>query len=518
MHQINLFCKYDKVNHNTKKLKLVALKNNTMKKLLSLFMLSIFIISCSEKDPVVDETPSEPNGSETIDPSNFGTISSMPNQFFDKVNPDVGKWNLSAKNSSNSESNNQVVSSSIYQTQSFSSLNNSENAEYIEEQLLSITQQVNDLIDEELSVLNEIQTYLDEYINQFRSQSFDYDPTNYIKIKDTLFVTAEELHNNAISKRNEAVEISSEAIGEQAYLVANNFIEQISTKINDAVPTSLQTLSNFFSITYVLYNDFNVDFSTEVISEIEEFYSVVNKIAPFNEALYNILFDEVYENLYGSEWINEYGDILADFTDENYNTFLNLFPSKLDEINSKLELFEGYYNSALEQEQQFNNVVSELVYESSKNGAKMFLANYIPEIGGRYTEMNAWKLALLISYLDAQVQYILYIGELSKEYHSIFANQSGYNRLPCNLYERIIAIEPIEVEANTMYPDFDYLGISYENWPAYDEQFWKEYPFESTYSSLIDEMLMRINESGCDCFIDAGHPIEEIRTEYSVCE
>ena len=34
----------------------------------------------------------------------------------------------------------------------------SENAEYIEEQLSSITQQVNDLIDEELSVLNEIQT------------------------------------------------------------------------------------------------------------------------------------------------------------------------------------------------------------------------------------------------------------------------------------------------------------------------------------------------------------------------
>ena len=31
-----------------------------MKKLLSLFILSIFIISCSEKDPVVDEIPSEP--------------------------------------------------------------------------------------------------------------------------------------------------------------------------------------------------------------------------------------------------------------------------------------------------------------------------------------------------------------------------------------------------------------------------------------------------------------------------
>jgi hypothetical protein len=485
-----------------------------MKKLLSLFILSIFIISCSEKDPVVDETPSE-----TVDPSNFGTISSMPNQFFDKVNPDVGKWNLSANNNSNSESSNQLVSGSIYQAQSFSSLNNSENVEYIEEQLSSITQQVNDLIDEELSVLNEIQTYIDRYFNQFISQSFDYDPTNYIKIKDTLFVTAEELHNNAISKRNEAVEISSEATGEDAYLVANNYIKQISTKINNTVPISIQTLSNFFSITNTLHTEFNVEFSSEVISEIEEFFSVPDKVFPISQELNNeILRNGVYQNLYGSEWINEYGDIVAEFTDENYNTFLSLFPSKLEEINSKLDLFEGYYNSALEQEQQFNNIVSELVFESSKNLAMMFLGNGIAEIGGRYSEMNAWKLSLLISYLDTQVQYILYIGELSKEYDSIFANQSGYERLPCNLYERIIAIEPIEVEANSMYPDFDYLGISYENWPAYDEQYWKELNFDYYYSSIIEEMLIRINGQGCDCFTDAGHPIEEIRAEYSVCE
>jgi hypothetical protein len=485
-----------------------------MKKLLSLFILSIFIISCSEKDPVVDETPSE-----TVDPSNFGTISSMPNQFFDKVNPDVGKWNLRANNNANSESSNQLVSGSIYQAQSFSSLNNSENVEYIEEQLSSITQQVNDLIDEELSVLNEIQTYIDRYVNQFISQSFDYDPTNYIKIKDTLFVTAEELHNNAISKRNEAVEISSEATGEDAYLVANNYIKQISTKINNTVPISIQTLSNFFSITNTLHTEFNVEFSSEVISEIEEFFSVPDKVFPISQELNNeILRNGVYQNLYGSEWINEYGDIVAEFTDENYNTFLSLFPSKLEEINSKLDLFEGYYNSALEQEQQFNNIVSELVFESSKNLAMMFLGNGIAEIGGRYSEMNAWKLSLLISYLDTQVQYILYIGELSKEYDSIFANQSGYERLPCNLYERIIAIEPIEVEANSMYPDFDYLGISYENWPAYDEQYWKELNFDYYYSSIIEEMLIRINEQGCDCFTDAGHPIEEIRAEYSVCE
>jgi hypothetical protein len=485
-----------------------------MKKLLSLFILSTFIISCSEKDPVVDETPSE-----TVDPSNFGTISSMPNQFFDKVNPDVGKWNLRANNNANSESSNQLVSGSIYQAQSFSSLNNSENVEYIEEQLSSITQQVNDLIDEELSVLNEIQTYIDRYFNQFISQSFDYDPTNYIKIKDTLFVTAEELHNNAISKRNEAVEISSEATGEDAYLVANNYIKQISTKINNTVPISIQTLSNFFSITNTLHTEFNVEFSSEVISEIEEFFSVPDKVFPINQELNNeILRNGVYQNLYGSEWINEYGDIVAEFTDENYNTFLSLFPSKLEEINSKLDLFEGYYNSALEQEQQFNNIVSELVFESSKNLAMMFLGNGIAEIGGRYSEMNAWKLSLLISYLDTQVQYILYIGELSKEYDSIFANQSGYERLPCNLYERIIAIEPIEVEANSMYPDFDYLGISYENWPAYDEQYWKELNFDYYYSSIIEEMLIRINEQGCDCFTDAGHPIEEIRAEYSVCE
>lgn len=93
----------------------------------------------------------------------------MPSQFFDKVNPDVGQWNLSAKSNTNtdSDSSTQSSSDSIYQAQSFSSQTGSENAEYIEEQLSSITQQVNDLIDEELSVLNEIQTYLDGYINEF---------------------------------------------------------------------------------------------------------------------------------------------------------------------------------------------------------------------------------------------------------------------------------------------------------------------------------------------------------------
>ena len=489
-----------------------------MKKLLSLYVLSIFIISCSVKDSVVDDNTSEPNGSETIDPSNFGTISSMPNQFFDKVNPNVGKWNLNASNTSETDSNNQVVSVSIYQTQSFSSLNNSENAEYIEEQLSSITQQVNDLIDEELLVLNEIQTYLDDYINQFTSQSFNYDLTNYIKVKDTLFVTAEDLHNNAISKRNEAVEISSKAVGEDAYMVANNYIAQISKKINAVVPASVGTLSSFFNVTNIFYTEFNVEFSSEVISEVEEFLSVYEKIIPINQALNNLLFGEVYENLYGSEWINNYRAILDEFNDDTYNTFLNLFPPKLDEIDSKLELFEGYYNSALEQEQQFNNIISEFIFESSKNFSKMILSNHIPEIGGRYSEMNAWKLELLFWYLTAKVDYILYIGELSNEYDRIFGNQSGFERLPCNMYERIVAIKPIEVEANSMYPDFDYLGISYENWPAYDEQFFNEFPFEPTYSSLIDEMLMRINEHGCDCFIDAGHPIEEIRTEYSVCE
>ena len=487
-----------------------------MKKLLSIFLLSILTLSCSENETVVDNNHND----SVVTPLKFGTITSMPSQFFDKVNPDVGQWNLSAKNNTNtdSDSSTQSSSGSIYQSQSFSSQTGSENAEYIEEQLSSITQQVNDLIDEELSVLNEIQTYLDGYINEFNSGSFDYDPTNYVKVRDTLLVNAEELHNNAISKRNEAVEISAEAIGEDAYIVANSYIKQISTKINDAVSTSIGSLSFFFQVTEILYNEFNVEFSSEVISEIEEFFSIPEQINPINDSLIDILFNKVYENLYGSEWINEYGDILAEFTDETYETYLSLFPSKLDEINSKLELFNGYYQEALGIESQFETILSELVYESSKNYAKMTLYNITAEIGGRYSEMNAWKLALLYGYLDTQVQYILFIGELSIEYNSIFTNQSGYDRLPCNLYETMIAIEPIEIEANSMYPDYDYLGISYENWPAFDEQFDKELNFDYYYSSIIDEMLIRINEEGCDCFIDAGHPIEEIRAEYSVCE
>jgi hypothetical protein len=481
-------------------------------------VLSIFIISCSVKDPVVDDNTSEPNGSETIDPSNFGTISSMPNQFFDKVNPNVGKWNLNASNTSETDSNNQVVSGSIYQTQSFSSLNNSENAEYIEEQLSSITQQVNDLIDEELLVLNEIQTYLDDYINQFTSQSFNYDLTNYFKVKDTLFVTAEEFHNNAISKRNEAVEISSKAVGEDAYMVANNYIAQISKKINDVVPASVGTLSGFFNVTNIFYTEFNVEFSSEVISEIEEFFSVPDKVYPINQELNNeILLNGVYQNLYGSEWINSYSDITSEFNYETYTTKVNLFQSKLDEINSKLELFNGYYNSALELEQQFNNIYSELSFESSKSLAKMLLGNYISEIGGRYSEMNAWKLALLYEYIgETKVEYLVNVGEFAQRYSQIFDNQSGYVSLPCVLYSIISGLKPIETEANELYPDFGYLGISYENWASYDEQFQYIYDFDAMRSGIESELFNRINEQGCDCFIDEG-TIEEIRTEYSVC-
>ena len=491
-----------------------------MKKLLSQIILSIFIISCSEKDPVVDEIPSEPNGSETVDPSNFGTISSMPDQFFDKVNPDVGQWNLSANKNSNSDADgsNQSIAGSIYQTQSFLSLNNSENADYIEEQLSSIAQEVNDLIDEELSVLSDIKTYLDGYINEFTSQSFNYDLTNYIKVKDTLFNTAEELHNTAISKRNEAVEISSEAVGEDAYKVANNYIDQISKKINDAVPVSTQALSSFFNITNILYTEFNVEFSDEVISEVDEFLSVYDKIIPINEALYSILFDDVYENLYGSEWINSYASITSEFNYETYTTKVNLFQSKLEEIKSRLELFNGYYNAALEQGEQFNNVVSELVFESSKNLANMILANYIPEIGGRYSEMNAWKLALLYEYVgETKVEYLVNVGEFAQEYSEIFDNQSGYVRLPCVLYSIIRGLKPIEAEANEFYPDFGYLGISYENWASYDEQFQYKYDFDAMRSGIESELFIRINEEGCQCFNDEG-TIEEIRTEYSVCE
>ncbi|GIR18466.1 MAG: hypothetical protein CM15mP32_6530 [Flavobacteriaceae bacterium] len=306
-----------------------------------------------------------------------------------------------------------------------------------------IAQEVNYLIDEELSALRDIKTYLDGYTNEFTSQSFNYDLTNYIKVKDTLFNTAEELHKNAISKRNEAVEISSEAVGEDAYKVANNYIDQISKKINDAVPVSTQALSSFFNITNILYTEFNVEFSDEVISEVEEFLSVYDKIIPINEALYNILFDEVYENLYGSEWINSYASITSEFNYETYTTKVNLFQSKLAEIKSRLELFNSYYNTALEQEEQFNNVVSELVFESSKNLANMILANYIPEIGGRYLEMNAWKLALLYEYIgETKVEYLVNVGEFAQEYSEIFDNQSGYVRLPCVLYSIIRGLKP----------------------------------------------------------------------------
>jgi hypothetical protein len=78
-------------------------------------------------------------------------------------------------------------------------------------------------------------------------------------------------------------------------------------------------------------------------------------------------------------------------------------------------------------------------------------------------------------------------------------------------------LKPIETEANELYPDFGYLGISYENWASYDEQYQYIYDFDAMRSGIESELFNRINEEGCDCFIDEG-TIEEIRTEYSVCE
>lgn len=488
-----------------------------MKKLIFIFLL---IISCSKKDPVAENetnVTSETNG--TNDSSAFGKINSMPSQFFDKVNPDVGKWNLSANKQTNNDSKSGLKESTeeIYSAYSISFSRNSENEEYIEEQMSSISQQVNNLIDEELSILSAIETYLDGYIDEFNSDSFDYDSTNYNVIKDSLFVKAEELHNEALSKRNDAVAISAEALGEEAFEAANYYINLISTKINDAVPISIDRISQFFQLTHILYDEFNVDFNSDVIAEIEEFFNVPDKISPINQSLSDILFNGVYENLLGSEWINSYGEINSDFNFETYTTKINLFPSRLEEINGLLELFKGFYEQALELESQFENTLSELTYESSKNLAKMIINRNQAEIGGRYSEMNAWKLALLYEYIgNTKVEYLVNVGEFPQEYNEIFENQSGYERLPCVLYGIIVGLEPIEAEANQYYPDFDYLGISYENWPSYDEQFEYRYDFDAMRAGIQEELNIRINENGCGCFYEAGYPVDDFTMSFSV--
>lgn len=470
-----------------------------MKKLYLLFAI-LFFISCTPDD-------NNPEGNPIlVNPSDFGKITTVPDAFFDKVNQDVGKWNVGSNISSDKidrkskKSFSHIASHPKRATLQKSKFIEDDNSVYINEEMAILLTQINDLINNELEVFNQIEGYMDDYYSQLSNENFEYDATNYNLVRDSLFVQAEDYHNQAIAKRNDAVGISSEAIGESAYEIANGYIDQIATKINEAVPVSMDRLVQFFTFTQMLYNEYEVEFEESVIAEVNVFLAVPEKIDPLNTELYTLLFDHVYPNLLGSEWINAYSEITNDFTTETYTTKIELFENKLNEIDTGLELFANFYSEATAIKIQFDEALVTLDYESAKNYAKMIFSNTNTEIGGRYTEMNAWKLALLYEYLDTKVEYLVNVGAFAQEYSEIFNTNSGYNRLPCLLFEIIVGLNPIEAEANERYPNFGYLGISYENWPAYDEQFQYQYDFDAMRASIQSEMEIRINEEGCDCF------------------
>jgi len=469
-----------------------------MKKLFLLFTTLLFI-SCSKEE-------SESNG-KTATPSDFGTVLSLPEVNFQKVNSYVGIWNPNANSTAQSTSQNSLNSDDSFRRTNLnyksSNLTVNDNYVYIEDKMQPLSQEVNNIIDEELIVLSEIDEIISVYFQEFESDSFNYDPAGFNIISDSLFFRAEDLHNQAISKRNDAVEISSEAQGIQARNVANYFITEISTKINGSVPESVGKLYRFYELTTKLKDDYEVEFSQEIIQNIEEFFSVPDRVDTTIQS-YNSIMENITSNLYDPvEWMTEYHNLSSDGSEESHLNKINEFENYLNDINGKLELFENYYNQHLNLELEFENFISELSYQSSVNFAKMILDYYGYEIVQSYSKMNALKLLLLEEYLRSRAILLVNV-QLWKERNEVYNSGTGFERIACISYEGLLGLDIIEVDANLLYPDFGYLGISYEGWPAYDEQFGYVYTFSGERNYLKDDILLRIDEFGCSCFFELG--------------
>jgi len=469
-----------------------------MKKLFLLFTTLLFI-SCSKEE-------SESNV-KTATPSDFGTVLSLPEVNFQKVNSYIGIWNPSANSTAQSTSQNSLNSDDSFGRTKLnyksSNLTVNDNYEYIEDKMQPLSQEVSNIIDEELSVLSEIDEIISVYFQEFESNSFNYDPVGFDIISDSLFFRAEDLHNQAISKRNDAVEISSEAQGIQARNVANYFITEISTKINGSVPESVGKLYRFYELTTKLKDDYEVEFSQEIIQNIEEFFSVPDRVDTTIQS-YNSIMENVTSNLYDPvEWMTEYYNLSSDGSEESFLNKINEFENYLNDINGKLELFENYYNQHLNLELEFENFISELSYQSSVNFAKMILDYYGYEIVQSYSKMNALKLLLLEEYLRSRAILLVNV-QLWKERNEVYNSGTGFERIACISYEGLLGLDIIEADANLLYPDFGYLGISFEGWPAYDEQFVYGYSFEGERNYCKDDVLLRIDEFGCSCFFELG--------------
>ena len=468
-----------------------------MKKLLFLFTVLLFM-SCSKEE-------SESNG-KTATFSDFGTVLSLPEVNFQKVNSYVGIWNPNANSTAQSTSQNSLNSDDSFRRTNLnyksSNLTVNDNYVYIEDKMQPLSQEVNNIIDEELIVLSEIDEIISVYFQEFESDSFNYDPAGFNIISDSLFFRAEDLHNQAISKRNDAVEISSEAQGIQARNVANYFITEISTKINGSVTESVGKLYRFYELTTKLKDDYEVEFSQDIIQNIEEFFSVPDRVDTTIEG-YNNIMGNISSNLYGTEWINGYYNLSQNPTEENFLNKINEFENYLNDINDKLELFKNYYNQHLNLELEFENFISELSYQSSVNFAKMILDYYGYEIVQSYSKMNAWKLMLLEEYLRSRAILLVNV-QLWNEKNEIYNSGTGFEKIACLSYEGLLGLDLIEADANLLYPDFGYLGISFEGWPAYDKQFVYGYTFSGERNYLKEDVQLKINDFGCSCFFELG--------------
>jgi len=469
-----------------------------MKKLLFLFSAIVFI-SCSKEE-------SESNG-KIATPSDFGTVLSLPEVNFQKVNSYVGIWNPSANSTAQGTSQNSVNSNDSFVRTNLnyksSNLTVNENYEYIEDKMQPISQDVKKIIDEELIVLGEIDEIINVYYQEFEANAFIFDATDYNRVNDSLFVEVDELHNQAILYRNNAIEISKEAQGFNARNVANFYITEISTTINSISNESFGRLYRFYELTLKLKNDYEVEFSQDVLQNIEEFFSVPS-LTDSTIQSYNSIMENVTSNLYDPvEWMTEYGNLSLDGSEESFLNKINEFENFLNDINAKLELFENFYNQSLILELDFKNIISNFSYPNSKNFAQGILDYYTVEITHSYSKMNALKLMLLEDYLRSRAILLVNV-QLWKERKEVINSGTGFERIACISYEGLLGLDIIEADANLLYPDFGYLGISFEGWPAYDEQFVYGYTFEGERNYCKDDVLYIIDEFGCSCFFELG--------------
>ena len=427
-----------------------------------------------------------------------------------KVNANVGKWNIKRKKVGNTSSSrygkNPLFGQNIYiatsTTTSTTATSSTASTTATEEEIiglmLPLVEEIENLISTERSIYTDIQSSY-EYIN-----GDIFNRADGIQGISRSLDEAEKIHNQAIEVKDALITISKnyidsvDVVPESVYETSNTMMERVYQSINGVQEESTRSLDNLKSLIERAIDAFEVGNEEELRRAINEYNSTYNATYEFNNQLDDLLRNQIYQNGFDSPWINEY----IGLSDAEK---IEIFPQKLEEINSKVSLFLSYYQEAQEIDQRFESYVSGLEFNSSKSISRMYYwKDIVYESNYRYSVQNAWKRELFIRYITAKVGLLMYEeGELGQQYNAVFSLTNGrehlyqdWCQLPIILQNVIDGFSPIIQEYNELLPQYNFVGESYEGWEPYDKQFSIYFDFDQRIQSVQEELAIRISE--CD--------------------